>query len=377
MPWGERSTVSLRREFVMLALKEGSNVRELSRRYKIQPRIGYKWVERYRSEGEAGLEDRSRRPVNSPERTPAEIEAQVIALRLRHPAWGGRKLARRLRDQGVAGVPSPSTITAILHRNGLIDPEASAARKPVTRFERDRPNELWQMDFKGHFPTAAVRCHPLTVVDDHSRFALTVAACGDERAQTVQQRLTLAFRRYGLPDRMLMDNGAPWGDSGLNPWTKFGAWLLRLGVGVSHGRPRHPQTQGKDERFHRTLKAEVIGRRAWRDLDECDQAFEAWRHVYNAERPHEALQLATPASRYQSSYRTFPEQLPPIEYAPGTIVRKVQINGEIYFKNRVCRVGKAFVGEPVALRPTTTDGKYDIFYCLHRIAELDLTAANP
>ena len=377
MPWGESSTVSLRREFVMLALKEGSNVRELSRRYKIQPRIGYKWIERFQAEGEAGLEDRSRRPVHSPDRTLAEIEARVIALRRQHPAWGGRKLARRLRDQGVAGVPSPSTITAILHRNGLIDPEASAAREPMTRFERDRPNELWQMDFKGHFPTAAGRCHPLTVVDDHSRFALSVAACGNEQAKTVQQRLTLVFRRYGLPDRMLMDNGAPWGDSGANPWTQFGAWLLRLGVGVSHGRPCHPQTQGKDERFHRTLKAEVIGRRAWRNLEECDQAFETWRHVYNAERPHEALQLATPASRYQSSYRPFPEQLPAIEYAPGAIVRKVDANGEISFKNRIWHVGRAFIGQPVALRPTLADGKYDVVYCLHPIGEIDLTEANP
>jgi transposase InsO family protein len=377
VPWGESSTVSLRREFVMLALKEGSNVRELSRRYKIQPRIGYKWIERFQAEGEAGLEDRSRRPVHSPDRTPAELEARVIALRRQHPAWGGRKLARRLRDQGVAGVPSPSTITAILHRNGLIDPEVSAAREPMTRFERDRPNELWQMDFKGHFPTAAGRCHPLTVVDDHSRFALSVAACGNEQAKTVQQRLTLVFRRYGLPDRMLMDNGAPWGDSGANPWTQFGAWLLRLGVGVSHGRPCHPQTQGKDERFHRTLKAEVIGRRAWRNLEECDQAFETWRHVYNAERPHEALQLATPASRYQSSYRPFPEQLSAIEYAPGAIVRKVDANGEISFKNRIWHVGRAFIGQPVVLRATLADGKYDVVYCLHPIAEIDLTEANP
>jgi transposase InsO family protein len=371
------STVSLRREFVMLAVAEGSNIRELCRRYGIQPRIGYKWLERYRSEGEAGLLDRARRPAQSPGRTSAELEARVIALRGRHPSWGGRKLSRRLRDQGFEAVPSPSTITAILHRYGLIDPEASARSEPLQRFEHDRPNALWQMDFKGHFATDAGRCHPLTVLDDHSRFALTVSACSDEQLGTVQSELKRVFRRYGLPERMLMDNGPPWGSpwnaGEVRSWTMFEAWMLRLGVGVSHGRPHHPQTQGKDERFHRTLKAEVIGRGAWRDWEQCGRAFEAWRHVYNAERPHEALQLATPASRYRPSRRAFPEHPAPIDYGPGAIVRKVQDQGRISFQNHTFTVGKAFLGEPVALRPTAIDGRYDVIYCLAKVAELDLT----
>jgi len=377
VPWGEMSTVSLRREFVMQAVQEGSNIRELCRRYEIQPRIGYKWLDRYRLEGESGLVDRSRRPEQSPGRTSAKMEERVIALRGRHPSWGGRKLSRRLRDQGFEGVPSPSTITAILHRHGLIDPEMSALREPLQRFEYDRPNALWQMDFKGHFATDAGRCHPLTVLDDHSRFALTVSACGDERLGTVQGELKGVFRRYGLPDRMLMDNGPPWGSpwhSGeVRVWTAFEAWLLRLGVGVSHGRPHHPQTQGKDERFHRTLKAEVIGRRAWQDPAQCAHAFETWRHVYNAERPHEALQLATPASRYRPSRRVFPEHPVPIDYGPGAIVRKVQDLGRISFKGHTFAIGRAFIGEPVALRPTAIDGCYDVIYCLEKIAEIDLT----
>lgn len=377
MSWGEKSIVSLRREFVMLALQQGSNIRELCRRYGVQPRIGYKWLARYRAEGEAGLKDRSRRPLRSPKRTEAEIEAKVVALRLKHACWGGRKLKRRLEDLGEAEVPSPSTITAILHRYALIDPEQSALHRPFIRFERERPNELWQIDYKGHHETVAGRCHPLTVLDDHSRFALAIAACADERSETVQAVLTEVFRRYGLPDRMLMDNGPPWGDRGGQPWTIFGVWLLRLGIGVSHGRPYHPQTQGKDERFHRSLKAEVIGSRAWRDLAECDREFEAWRHVYNAERPHDALGLATPASRYQPSLRCFPETLAPIDYGQGTIVRKVQAKGLISFSGEPWRVGKAFIGQPVALRPTIKDGKYDVFFCQHKIAELDLREAKP
>lgn len=377
MSWGEKSIVLLRREFVMLAAQEGSNIRALCRRYGIQPRIGYKWLARYEAQGEAGLADRPRRPHVSPDRTAAAVEAKVLALRRKHLCWGGRKLRRRLLELGEKDVPSASTITAILHRHGLIDPQESAQRKTVVRFEREAPNELWQMDYKGHFAIAAGRCHPLTVLDDHSRFALAIAACADECSVTVQTVLTGVFRRYGLPDRMLMDNGSPWGNGAGQPWTAFEAWLLRLGVGVSHGRPYHPQTQGKDERFHRTLKDEVIGRHTWQDLMDCERRFEAWRHVYNAERPHEALGLATPASRYRPSCRAFPDSLEPIDYGPGAIVRKVQGKGEIWFTNHIWPIGKAFAGQPVALRPTVEDGKYDVIFCHHKIAELDLREARP
>jgi len=377
VPWGEVSVMSLRREFVMLARQDGANIRELCRRYGIQPRIGYKWLNRYAREGEAGLADRSRRPHHSPSKTLAAIEAQIIALRRRHPCWGARKLQRRLREVGVMAVPSTSAITTVLHRHGLVGEDESRKHCAFVRFERAAPNELWQMDFKGHFATAAGRCHPLTMLDDHSRFALAVAACADERRPTVEAAMTEVFRRYGLPDRMLMDNGPPWGNDTAPAWTKLAAWLLRLGVGVTHGRPYHPQTQGKDERFHRTLNAEVIGHRAWRDLVECQAAFDAWRHVYNAERPHEALGLATPATRYQASRRSFPESLPPIDYGAGALVRKVHDKGEISFANRPWLIGKAFEGQPVALRPTTVDGRYDVFFCQHKIAELDLREADP
>ena len=377
MPWREVSIVSERREFVMLAVQEGANKRALCRRWQVGPRIGYKWLRRFEAGGETALADRSRRPLTSPGRTAAEIEEKVVALRREHPCWGGRKLRQRLLDLDEPKVPSASTITAILRRHGLLEVAGTAAPRPLQRFERAAPNELWQMDFKGHFATGAGRCHPLTVLDDHSRFALTIEACADERWPTVERALTATFRRYGLPDRMLMDNGPPWGSDAEHPWTRLGAWLLRLGVAVSHGRPYHPQTQGKDERFHRTLHAEVIGRRAWRDIVECGRAFETWRHVYNAERPHQALGLATPATRYRQSRRGFPEILPEIDYGPGAIVRKVQESGEIWFGNRSWRVGSAFFKQPVALRPTTSDGVYDVVFCQQKIAAIDLREPAP
>ncbi len=246
MPWSEKSIMSQRREFVMLFGQEGVNRRELCRRFGISPTIGYRLLARYRHEGESGLADRSRRPLRSPARTPVAMEGLVLTVRDEHPAWGGRKIRRRLQDLGHGAVPSGSTITAVLHRNGRIDAAAGTGHRPFERFERAAPNELWQMDYKGHFATAAGRCHPLTVVDDHSRYALGLRACGDEREGTVQAELTAIFQRYGLPDRMLMDNGSPWGSSDAEyRHTWLSMWLLELGVAVSHGRPYHPQTQGK------------------------------------------------------------------------------------------------------------------------------------
>ena len=372
MPWQEVSTVSLRQEFVMLASVEGANVRALCRRYTISPKTGYKWLARYRRQGRAALTDRSRRPHRSPTRTAPALERAVLAVRAAHPVWGARKLRAVLQAAGHPALPSPSTVTAILRRHGQLPPAAATPPRAWQRFEHDAPNRLWQMDFKGHFALLAGRCHPLTVLDDHSRFAVGLQACGDQTGQTVQARLTACLRRYGLPEAILVDNGPPWGSDAAHPHTPLTAWLLRLGVRVVHTRPYHPQTQGKDERFHRTLKAEVLGTRVLRDLAQCQREFDRWRDVYNLERPHDALGLAVPASRYRASPLAFPEILPPIEYGPGALVRKVAERGEISYRNQPFRVGKAFCGYPVALRPTLVDGVLDVFFCHQKVAQINL-----
>ena len=256
MPFREVSVMDQKREFVVFAAAEGANVRELCRRFGISPTTGYKLLERYREGGLAGLIDQSRRPKASPRRTPAAVEAKVLAVRDRsNNVWGGRKIKRALEDGGETELPAASTITEILRRHARLT-EAGATEHPGAwlRFERESPNELWQMDFKGHFAMHGGRCHPLTALDDHSRYNLVLAACGDEQGQTVRRHLEEAFRRYGLPLAMLMDGGSPWSDPGGEPLTRFSVWLTRLGVRVLHGRPRHPQTQGKEERFHRTFK---------------------------------------------------------------------------------------------------------------------------
>ena len=376
MPWQETTKMSQKLELVALAQSEGVNKRELFRRYNISHTTGYRLINRFEAEGEDGLRERSRRPKNSPNRTPPQMEQAVLELRDAYPTRGGRTIRRRLQDLGHDPVPSPSTITAILRRNGRL---LSAQPEPRdwVRFERPHPNDLWQMDFKGHFAIAEGRCHPMTVIDDHSRFALGLKACANEQAETVRQHLSAIFRAYGLPERMLMDNGAPWGTDAGHAHTTLTVWLMRLGVAVSHGRPYHPQTQGKCERFHRTLKAELLQGRHFSDIAACQRAFDHWRNVYNAERPHQALDLDTPLSRYTPSARSFPETLPAVEYGDCDQVRKVMDGGKVSFKGREFRVGKAFCGNYVALRPTATDGVWGVWFMTHPIVQVDLRGHEP
>jgi transposase InsO family protein len=370
MPWSERSVMALREEFVVLAQQSKDSLSELCRRFGISRKTGYKWLNR----AQEGLADRPRRPHHSPGRTPAAIEEALLHVRDTHPDWGARKLKRFLQNTGMRHLPSVSTVTAILHRHGRISPAASAAATHWQRFEHAAPNMLWQMDFKGHFALASGRCHPLTVLDDHSRFNLVLHACPGETFEDVQPQLIAGFRRYGLPWRISCDNGAPWGTMMREDrLTRLGAWLIRLGVHLTHARPGHPQTNGKDERFHRTLNAGVLTRGTFADLLHAQRAFDTFRTVYNQERPHDALQLDVPINRYRPSERPYPEVLPPVEYTGNDPIRKVDSNGNIYFRGTRYRISKALRGQPVALRhEPEQDGLMTVFYCDHPVRQIDL-----
>lgn len=372
MPWKEVSVMSERRDFVVLASAANANIRELCRRFNISPTTGYIWLKRYKRDGEKGLGNRSRRPHHSPNKTSPETEQLVINLRRQHPAWSARKLHKRLTALKHHELPGPSTMHAILKRHQLIDPQDSTKHKAFQRYEKAVPNELWQMDFKGEFQLPQGRCYPLTVLDDHSRFAIALEACGRNTMIIVQSALIKVFRRYGLPDWITCDNGSPWGSACRGHYTRLGIWLMRLGVGLSHSRPHHPQTQGKDERFHRTLGAEVLRYQRADTLAKWQQHFDTWREIYNHQRPHEALAMEVPASRYQPSRRTYPEQLPPIEYGPADIVRKVRHVGHIKYLGRDYHIGSAFYGLHVALRPTLKDGVLDVFFCQQKLGILAL-----
>lgn len=379
MPWGEVTVESGRLEFVHLAMTPGANVRELCRRFRVSHKTGYKWLERYREGGSEGLVDQSRRPQRSPSRSADEVEGRVIALRDTYPDWGGRKLRALLLEDGPADVPSASTITAILRRHGKLDPKRAGKPNAFLRFEHEAPNQLWQMDFKGDFALVdgrGSRCYPLTVLDDHSRYDICLRACPNQREGTVQEALTAVFRQYGLPLRITADNGSPWGNSNGESLTWLGAWIVRLGIRLGHSRPYHPQTQGKDERFHRTLKTELLLRQGFDSLSSAQEAFDRWRERYNLIRPHEALGLRPPVTRYQSSPRSFPETLPPIEYDSSDEVRKVQGNGEIYFRGQEYSVGRGLTGLPVALRATDVEDVWDVFFCQKRMKQLRLKTAR-
>jgi transposase InsO family protein len=368
MPWQERSVMSERQEFIAVARQEGANMSALCATYGISRKTGYKWLAR--AAGDGSVSDRSRRPHASPGRTLVALEERILALREDHPSWGGRKLHHRLVAIGVANVPAPSTITAILRRHGVLT--ADPPRRDFLRFEHPAPNDVWQMDFMGHRALTMGRVHPWTLLDDHSRFALGLTACANEQHTTVKDQLTAAFRHYGLPGAILMDNGSPWGTAGMGGLTSLEAWLLRLGVEPWHGRPYHPQTQGKVERFHGTLVAEVFARRALSDLTAAQTAFDVFRTTYNLDRPHEALDDAVPASRYTPSPRSFPDVVPPVAYSPNDVVRTVTVHGSIQWQGRRHFVSRGLVGEPVALRPTPEATRWEIVYIHRRIATIDL-----
>jgi transposase InsO family protein len=370
MPWEEKSIMEQRKEFVLLASQEGANIRELCRRYQVGKTTAYKWLNRYKEMGDVGLEDQSRKPVNSPNRSISKVEAKVVKAREKHPTWGARKLKRWLENRGSSDLPCASTVHAILQRHGQISVLDSEAHQPWKRFEHEAPNDLWQMDFKGHFAMDTGRCHPLTVLDDHSRYVVCLGALGRESYEATLARLIETFRRYGMPRRMTMDNGSPWGEPGR--YTRFELRLMERGIRVSHSRPYHPQTQGKDERFHRTLKAEVLQGKVFKDLAHTQHVFDQWLTVYNQERPHDALQLQTPASRYASSPRAYPEKITAFEYDIGDDVRKVQDGGELSYLGSTFDIGRAFHGESVALRKTLNEDVREVYFGIHHVANIAL-----
>ena len=359
-------------ELVEALLRPGVNRAAECARRGISRQHAYTLLRRYMAEGPEGLRERSWRPKRSPFQTLSSVEQDVLDTAGEEEVWGPRKIARRMRDKGMTGIPAPSTIMAILRRHG-VRPEPVPRRSSEGWQPRERPNELWQVDFKGHVAMQdGTRTHPLMAVDDHARYCVVARSCADERGVTVQGCLRDAFRAYGLPEQMLMDNGPPWGNDRVNVYTPLVVWLIRLGIKVIHGRPRHPQTQGKVERLNLTLKTEVLKRQDLRDHAHAQECFDAWRVRYNTIRPHDALDLDTPASRYVCSPRSFPELLPAIEYMTGDAVRRVQQGGRISYSGREYRVPQCFRGYPVAIRLTENDGEAAVYFCGERVSLLDL-----
>lgn len=360
----------LREEFIAKVNEKSKNISQLCRDYNISRPTAYKWLARYSLEGCLAFYDRSKKPLRMPSKINDESIDLILKTRDQYPSWGAKKLRQILINAGHKNLPSISTFNRAMHRHNQITKENSEKRKHGLRFERANPNELWQMDFKGYFSLSEGKCYPLTVLDDCSRYSICLKACCAESEIMVHEGLEEAFRRYGLPEAMTMDNGSPWKGGPGQRLSKLTIWLMKLGIRVGHSRPYHPQTQGKDERFHRSLKEEVLKYHNFKDLSDAQLHFNEWQHLYNHVRPHEALNMLCPAQKYKPSLKKFPETLPEIKYESNDEIRHVSRKGEAVFRGKNYYMGECLKGEPVAFRQRG-ENKWDIYYANSRLGGFD------
>lgn len=367
MPWECRTVEDQRREFAQAAL-QCSNFSALCREFGIDRHTGYKWRERYAAQ--LSLADRSRRPHTSPGRTPEEMELRILAVRAENPGWGARKIQEFLQQEGCPGVPCVKTVNNILNRYGCISQEESLKRKPFVRFEKDLCNQMWQADFKGEFRMANGQyCYPLDILDDHSRFVIRIAP----RLGTANVAIpvfTEAFREFGLPNSVLSDNGAQF--AGFRKgYTQFERWLMDLDVLPIHGRIKHPQTQGKIERFHRTMKQELLNHTTIADIEDAQIKFSNWRDKYNNLRPHEALGMKRPGDVYTPSQREYKEKIEKFEYGGEHHVIKVNSWGYVRFDKWQIYLSETMIGQYIEFRPSPDGETFAACYRNFKIAEFD------
>lgn len=376
MPWRATSPMEERIRFVKDEKAGLYTMSELCERYGISRKTGYKWLARFEAEGAAGLADRSRAPHGGEHRMSEGAREALLEVRRKHPSWGPRKILAWLeaRHPGTTW-PAASSVGDLLRREGLV---AESRRRPrrephpgPPQIAAKEPNDLWTTDFKGQFPTKnGWWCYPLTVLDHASRMCLALDGLGSTdggRAGPVFER---AFREFGLPRAILSDNGAPFvAARGLRGLTKLSVWWLRLGVQPIRTEPSSPEQNGAHERFHRTLKAET-GKPPAGDRNAQQRRFNRFRAIYNDERPHEALDQATPASRYRPSPRPYPAYVPEPEYPNYFQVFTVGGQGTLYVDGELKYLSSALAGECVGMEEAD-DGIWIIYFCRERLARYD------
>ena len=364
MPWKAKTVEMTREEFVREVIAKHKSKARLCREYGISRPTGDKWLNRAKN-GE-GFKDRSHRPFKTPQnKTAAEMEQVIIGLRQQEPGLGAVKLKRILENEGKQEVPSHSTINNILKRNNLIRAEDSEAAKPTVRFEHELPNQMWQADFKGHYQLGnGERCHPLSLVDDCSRYCLCADAKLNERREGVQLSFERVMRENGQPRILLCDNGNPWGTSQSSGFSGFEIWLMDHGILVMHIRPGRPQTQGKVERFNGSYKAERLRFHIPYDMQEAMQNRLAYQEFYNHIRPHHALGLDVPAKHYQASPIVFQEEVEEWKYSGKSEVRKIKSGGYLTFCGQGYYFSEALGGREIELRQSTSNR--DVFYLCYR-----------
>jgi transposase InsO family protein len=363
-------------QFISLVNDSDETFSALCERFGISRKTGYKWVARYEARGPAGLQEQ--RPVahSFPHRIREDVLHRLIELRKEHPKWGPKKLRARLEALGLAVVPAASTIGDALKKHGLIRPRRRRVHPPM----HPRPiaptanaNDTWCVDFKGHFALGdKTRCHPLTLTDHVTRYLLKCEGLAKADDAAVRPHFERAFCEFGLPTRIRSDNGPPFATPGIGGLSALSVWWIRLGIIPERIEPGHPEQNGRHERMHRTLKDDVASPAA-ASMIEQQRAFDRFRRVYNDERPHEALEMRTPSSRYTPSRRAMPEAPRSPEYPDTMQVRKLDNVGRLKFAGQTSktRVSRLLAREPVGLEPIDED-RWELFYGPVLLAEVAL-----
>lgn len=374
MPWKETGPMLERTRFIDDYLTGCFTISELASRYAVSRKTLYKWLSRHDALGLLGLIDRSRAPIESPHRTAAAIASEIVAFKRRFPFMGPKKIVSRLRELNpTVEWPAPSTAHEILRRHGLVHHRVRR-RVPVhpvrVPVKPERPNDLMTIDFKGHFRLRdRSYCYPLTIVDGFSRYILACDALTSNEDEPTRRVFERVFRTYGLPRRILSDNGSPFASPGLARLSRLSIWWLRLGIGIERIVPGRPEQNGAHERMHRTLKEQTT-RPPAADQRSQQRVFDRFRREYNEERPHESLDQRRPATIYTASVRPYPERLPPIEYPGHYETRKVSHNGMMRWKDERIFVSKTLAGEVIALEEVD-DGIWSVYYGEVLLARFD------
>jgi transposase InsO family protein len=377
MPWKEHRAVDLKKEFVLAALAPGANVAQLCRQYGISRNNGYKWIRRFEADGEVGLEERSRRPKNISS-TDGETVVRLIELRRRYP-WGAKKLRKLLSAEIHKGLPSVKTVARILDRVG--EPRVRKRNRRLRVVAREHeplavnaPNDVWTVDFKGWWRTRdGKRFEPLTVRDAFSRYVLCLQMLGSTRADVVKPAFERLFQSCGLPAVIRVDNGSPFAcTSAPAGLSQLSAWWTALGIRVSFSRPAHPQDNGAHERMHADVAAELeCDPAASREVQQ--RAADRWRQIFNEIRPHEALQMKTPANLYSRSPRRFRGIRSPV-YPPTFAVRQVTRTGCVHYLNRTVFVSQSVAGHEVGVQKSR-HGKLAVRFYGLSLGLFDLASA--
>jgi putative transposase len=365
MPWSQTTPMDQKTQFIADYLRQPLSMSELCELYAISRKTGYKLIDRYLQYGPQGLEERSRKPGSHPNETPAQVVQAIVEARQRHPSWGAKKLLRILTKRYARwSFPARSTVCDILSRHGRVPKRRNRRHighpgKPSSQILA--PNDVWSADFKGQFKTGdGVYCYPLTVADGFSRYLVGCQALSSTRVAEAKPVFTRLFKQFGLPKRIRTDNGVPFATNTLARLSQLSAWWVRLGVLPEFIEPGKPQQNGRHERMHRTLKAETTRPPANSGRGQ-QRRFDRFREEFNCERPHEALDMQTPASVYQPSSREMPSKLPPLEYPDRFEVRYVSANGGIRWNKGWVNVSITCVGEYVGLEEID-DGVWNVYF---------------